>query len=187
MTHRAPEPKKVSFLGSAGGLFAAIIIAFGLALGTQIITGDNPIGAPEPVQPNKPHVAEPFEPSIEERINELLGSPVLLGSVETPASSAVDGRNNAPGARPPVSRPQIPGPIQPPIPGAPNVPPTLPPVQVPDNTDVTVRVQADTPIARVDTKARVRVPLATIVTEVATPVNETVDGITNTVKDILGH
>jgi hypothetical protein len=173
--HNAVEPKKVSFLGAAGGLFATVLIATGLAVGTQVIK-DN-LGPPEPVKPNPP-IAERFDPpTVEERINDLVGRPLLISTV-SPSSSVVDGRNNPPGARPPASRPQNP---------TPNVPPSnVPPVPVPADTGVDVDVSARTPVAGVDANARVRVPLAAVTTVVEPVVKTVTKPVTDLTDKLLG-
>lgn len=169
--HSKPEPKSVSFLGSASGIFVAMALAGGI-FAVSHITGDNPITNRQ-------------DPPVERRIDTetpraLPGNLVVTGT----ATTSLPGPTTAPSL--PTDGPRVIVPVVPP--GTPTEPPTQNPSPNPSprTPDVDVDVDVETPIVGVDTDVELQVPL---LGQAVDTVGDVVEGVTDpvvgTVKDLL--
>lgn len=161
--HSKVQPKKVSFLGSAGGIFVAMALAGGLFAASNF------------------HGAGPFHneanPPVEHPIEKPTQSPANMVATGTALANLPTTVPSLPGETPRVIIPVVP-------PQTPTQPPTLSPGPNPSpgTPNVSVQARVDTPVVGVDTDVQVAVPLLGSAVEL---VDETVTPVLDTVKDLL--
>jgi hypothetical protein len=173
--HRREEPE-ISFLGSAGLLFAGLLAAAGVFGVANIVGGGDNIAKP----PSKEDSPRPGE---DDDVARMMSTGIAGGTLDSTQSPVIGSTTGT--VSPPSSGAEPPEPTQPPIASIPSLP--VPPVDVVVVAQVPPLVNAE---ANVDVSSRgldagvgVEIPLLGVVGEVTDPVAE---AVTETIDPITG-